>query len=113
MIRRWIDWRVMDLIKDNQTFFNRLHVVIDACVISVSYVVSWAIQFTFFVPETTGRLSFETYMQALLFVVPAMLILYYAFSLYTPKRVQGRRLEISNIFKANTLMLLTFMFVLL
>ena len=55
MIRRWIDWRVMDLIKDNQTFFNRLHVVIDACVISVSYVVSWAIQFTFFVPETTGR----------------------------------------------------------
>lgn len=112
MIRRWIDWRVMVLIKDNQTFLNRLHVVIDACVISVSYVLSWAIQFTFFVPETTGRLSFETYMQALVFVVPAMLILYYAFSLYTPKRVQGRRLEISNIFKANTLMLLTFMFVL-
>lgn len=30
-------------------------------------------------------------------------MLYYAFSLYTPKRVQGRRLEFSNIFKANTL----------
>lgn len=112
MIRRWIEWRVMDLIKDNQTFFNRLHVVVDACVIAISYVLSWAIQFTFFVEETTGRLSFEIYMKALIFVVPGMLILYYAFSLYTPKRVQGRRLEISNILKANTLMLLCFMFVL-
>lgn len=100
------------MIKDNQTFFNRLHVVVDACVIAISYVLSWAIQFTFFVEETTGRLSFEIYMKALIFVVPGMLILYYAFSLYTPKRVQGRRLEISNILKANTLMLLCFMFVL-
>lgn len=100
------------MIKDNQTFFNRLHVVVDAGVIAISYVLSWAIQFTFFVEETTGRLSFEIYMKALLFVVPGMLILYYAFSLYTPKRVQGRRLEISNILKANTLMLLCFMFVL-
>lgn len=100
------------MIKDNQTFFNRLHVVVDACVIAISYVLSWAIQFTFFVEETTGRLSFEIYMRALIFVVPGMLILYYAFSLYTPKRVQGRRLEISNILKANTLMLLCFMFVL-
>jgi hypothetical protein len=30
------------------------------------------------------------------------LLLYYAFNLYTPKRVQGRRLELSNIIMANT-----------
>lgn len=100
------------MIKDNQTFFNRLHVVIDAGVIAASYILAWFIQFTFFVPETAGSLSFQTYMQALVFVVPGLLIMYYAFSLYTPKRVQGRRLEISNIFKANTLMLICFMFVL-
>ena len=39
---------------------------------------------------------------------PAYLILYYAFGLYTPKRVQGRRLEFSNVVKANTVGMLLF-----
>ena len=30
------------------------------------------------------------------------MLIYYAFNLYTPKRVQGRRLELSNIIMANT-----------
>ena len=33
-------------------------------------------------------------------------MLYYACSLYTPKRVQGRRLEAANLFRANTIGLL-------
>ena len=37
-----------------------------------------------------------------IFIVPLYLLLYYAFNLYTPKRVQGRRLELSNIIMANT-----------
>ena len=35
-------------------------------------------------------------------IVLVYLLLYYIFSLYTPKRVQGRRLEMWNIVKANT-----------
>ena len=42
-------------------------------------------------------------MGTLLLIVPVYLILYSAFSLYTPKRVQGRRLELANIVKANTI----------
>lgn len=30
------------------------------------------------------------------------MLIYYAFNLYTPKRVQGRQLELSNIIMANT-----------
>ena len=41
-------------------------------------------------------------MKALIFIVPLYLLLYYAFNLYTPKREQGRRLELSNIIMANT-----------
>ena len=41
-------------------------------------------------------------------LIPAYLILYYAFGLYTPKRVQGRRLEFSNVVKANTVGMLLF-----
>ena len=100
------------MIKDNQKYFNRLHVVIDAFVIAASYLLAWFIQFEFIVDETTGKLPVGTYMSALIFVVPGLLLLYYAFNLYTPKRVQGRRLEISNIFKANVIALLCFFFVL-
>jgi Undecaprenyl-phosphate glucose phosphotransferase len=51
-------------------------------------------------------------MLALVILAPFFLLLYYAFNLYTPKRVQGRRLEGSNIVKANALGGLTFMAVL-
>ena len=92
------------MIKDNQRYFNRLHVVFDALVIALSYVTAWFLKFQGPYSQTSVRvLSFEQYMFALVFIVPGFLILYYAFNLYTPKRVQGRRLELANITKANTL----------
>ncbi|MCB5712104.1 undecaprenyl-phosphate glucose phosphotransferase [Lactonifactor longoviformis] len=92
------------MIKDNQKHFNRLHVVIDAFVIAVSYWLAWFIKFESpFFQNSVKTLSFERYMAALVVMVPGYLILYYAFNLYTPKRVQGRRLEVSNIVKANTI----------
>lgn len=56
-----------------------------------------------------GVLPPEFYMMVLLVVVPFLLLLYYACNLYTPKRVQGRRLEGSNILKANLICGLTLM----
>ncbi len=100
------------MIKDNQKYFNRLHVLIDALVITFSYVLAWFIQIHIFVRGTAGTLSVQTYMSALIFLVPGFLILYYGFNLYTPKRVQGRRLEAANIFSANMIGMLVFMFVL-
>ena len=100
------------MIKDNQKHFNRLHVLLDALVILFSYVLAWAIQFRLIVPEERGRLPVQTYMSALIFVIPGFLLLYYALNLYTPKRVQGRRLEAGNIFVANILGLLGFVFAL-
>lgn len=100
------------MIKDNQKYFNRLHVVIDALVIAFSYVLAWFIQIHIIVKGTAGTLPVQTYMFALVFLIPGFLLLYYAFNLYTPKRVQGRRLEAGNIFSANMIGLLVFMFVL-
>lgn len=100
------------MIKDNQKYFNRLHVLIDALVITFSYVLAWFIQIHIFVRGTVGTLPVQTYMSALIFLVPGFLILYYGFNLYTPKRVQGRRLEAANIFSANMIGMLVFMFVL-
>lgn len=92
------------MIKDNQKYFNRLHVIIDAIVVVISYTMSWWIKFRSGIRDIAeGYLPFEIYMNALLLIVPLYVILYYACNLYTPKRVQGRRLEGSNVLKANTL----------
>ena len=86
-----------------------MHVVIDAAVIAVSYISAWLLKFVSpFFEDSVRSLSFEWYMLALIPLIPAYLILYYAFGLYTPKRVQGRRLEFSNVVKANTVGMLLF-----
>lgn len=91
------------MIKDNQQHFNRLHVVLDGLVVIISYALAWWLKLLgIFANNQVGVLSFEFYMKALIFIVPLYLLLYYAFNLYTPKRVQGRRLELSNIIMANT-----------
>lgn len=101
------------MIKENQKHFNRLQVVIDAFVIALSYFLAWVIKFYVpFLNDNVGRLPFRVYMSALLFIVPGYLILNYAFNMYTPKCMQGRRLELSNIIKANTIGMFLFVGVL-
>ncbi|RDU22144.1 undecaprenyl-phosphate glucose phosphotransferase [Anaerosacchariphilus polymeriproducens] len=102
------------MIKDNQKILNRVHIVIDAVIIIISYVLAWYLKFKsgIFDFEHLGFLRARVYFSALLVIIPGYLILYYAFNLYTPKRVQGRRVELGNIVKANTLGLLSFIVVL-
>lgn len=91
------------MIKDNQQNFNRLHVVIDSLVTAGAYVGAWWLKFeSGFLSVEEGVLPLSAYMGALIVIIPVYIMLYYAFNLYTPKRVQGRRLEGWNVFKANT-----------
>lgn len=92
--------------EDSQKQISRIQLFLDVVVIVVSYLLAWWIQFELVVDENIGRLPFEVYAAVLLFLIPGLLFLYYAFNLYTSKRVEGRRLEIGNIIKANTIMIL-------
>ena len=100
------------MIKDHQQEFNRLQVVLDGLVIVVSYGLAWLLMINGFVPTRGDPLRSEFYLMALLIVIPVYLLLYAVFQLYTPKRVQGRRLEFANICKANSIGLLMFTLVL-
>ena len=65
------------MIKDNQKYFNRMHVVIDAVVIIISYLAAWLLKFVGpFSGDAVRSLSFEWYMTALFGIVPVYLILY-------------------------------------
>ena len=93
------------MIKDNQKYFNRLHVVLDAIIIAASYTLAWYLKFASPFSDTdpnVGALDVHTYFEMLYLIVPGYLILYYAFNLYTPKRATVHRYEILNIFQANT-----------
>lgn len=92
------------MIKNNQKRLNRMHVIIDACLIVFAYVVAWnfRLQCQFF-EMRAEELSFRQYMQLLLVIVPGYLLLYYVFQLYTPKRWSGRRAEAFQLFKVNTI----------
>ncbi len=93
------------MIKDNQKYFNRLHVVLDAVIVAVSYMLAWYLKFASpfsDIDPNVGALSMRTYFEMLYVIVPGYLILYYIFNLYTPKRATVHRYEILNIFQANT-----------
>lgn len=93
------------MIKDNQKYFNRLHVVLDAVIIAASYMLAWYLKFASpfsDIDPNVGVLSMRTYFEMLYLIVPGYLVLYYAFNLYTPKRATVHRYEILNIFQANT-----------
>lgn len=90
------------MIKDNQKRLNRLHVLIDAMVIVAAYILSWYIIIgSGWFRAANEVLGPEIYLGVLMIIVPAYLLLYTIFHLFTPKRVQGRRQEFANIFKAN------------
>ena len=101
------------MIKDNQKRFNRFHVILDALVTAAAYILAWYLMLEAKIFPVQGQvLAPKYYFLVLIFIIPGYLLLYGIFHLYTPKRVQGRRVEFANICKANTIGLLVFTMVL-
>ena len=100
------------MIRDNQKFFNRLLVLLDAVVIAVSYFAAWFLWLGGTVIELlpgTGILAKELYFVVLIPIIPGYLILYNAFDMYSSKRTAKSKYELFNIIKANTVGLLAIM----
>ncbi|MFV0342346.1 MAG: undecaprenyl-phosphate glucose phosphotransferase [Anaerocolumna sp.] len=105
------------MIKDNQKLLNKIHVLADACLLAVSYVLSYYLRFYtplkyFFYDPTARFYSLTRYAETLMYLIPGFLIIYYACNLYTPKRVQSIRVGLWNIIKANFFGVFYFTFIL-
>lgn len=96
------------MIKDNQKYFNRLHVLLDAAIVAGSYLLAWYIKFKSGLVQSEAGLSETTYFTLLLLVVPLYAVLYGMCNLYSSKRISGRMHEFYNIIKANTIGLVIF-----
>ena len=98
------------MIKDNQRFLNNLHVLLDILIICASYALAWLMTIVAPIfPAGHGVLPPQVYFAALIPIVPAYLLLYWAFHLYEPKRTHSKRAELWHICQACAvgLMLLT------
>ncbi len=103
------------MIKDNQKLFNRLHLVVDALVVAISYLFAWYLKFATSISNdgpAIGAPGARTYFRMLYFLVPMYIILYYMFNMYTAKRATRRRYELFAILKANTVGIVLFMVIL-
>lgn len=98
------------MIKDNQKYFNRLHILLDAIVVAASYMLAWWIKFEGPLADTSaGAYTMESYFYALYFLIPGYLILFYMNKMYTPKRTQRIETVITQIFGANVMGAIAFL----
>ncbi len=100
------------MIRDNQRLIARLTGVIDAFVIAASYLFAYFLKFQSGLLLYDEGLPVRTYMTALYFLVPGYLALYFKMDLYNTRRASGRKRELLNVIKANTLGAVIFMVVL-
>ncbi len=100
------------MIRDNQKYFNRLLVLLDAVVVAASYFVAWFLWLGGSVVQVlpgTGILAREIYFSILIPIVPGYLLLYNTFDMYSSKRMAKQKYELFHIIKANTVGLLAIM----
>ncbi|MBP3914066.1 MAG: undecaprenyl-phosphate glucose phosphotransferase [Lachnospiraceae bacterium] len=93
------------MIEKNQKYFNNLLAIMDALVIFGTYWFAWYLRYRspVFSVNSVEAVSFSEYMTALFFIIPLIIIMYWAVGLYRSNRMRGRRSEISNVFLVNIL----------
>lgn len=94
------------MIKENQKYFNRFHIVLDALVIYCAFCLAYFLRIvvlrSFFSPLGYYR-NFWQYQELLVLLIAVDLLLYAYFNLYKPKRFRNHTSEYTGIIKANTI----------
>jgi len=96
------------MIKDNQKMFNRVHLLMDAIIIVITYLFSYFLRFKILIHYKSFQLGpnekyylLDDMLKRLILLLPLYLFIYYFSDLYTPKRGKRRWAEMFNIIVAN------------
>ena len=97
------------MIKDNQKMLNKVHILMDAVIVVITYLFSYYLRFKsplinipLFKVVKGEYYPIEVYSQPLIYVVPLYLLIYYYSRLYTPKRGKLKWTEVYNLIIANS-----------
>lgn len=102
------------MIKDNQKMLNKFHVILDALLIVISYVLAYFLRFNLLTNFNIFNLgdakyyNIAGYAKFLVFLLPGYLIIYAICNLYNPKRSRSHRVQIWDVVQANILGILYF-----
>lgn len=101
------------MIKENQTLLNRINAITDIIILFISISLAYFIRF-FILNPTPGvaYIDLHKYLQFTFIIVPINLILYYFLHLYDSFRAKSFSKELSNIVKANTILIITLLSIL-
>ncbi len=103
------------MIKDNQRILNIIHILVDALLVGLAYLLAYPLRFRglpalgIMIPEG-GFLTFEKYVGYLVYIIIGYVAIYAASGLYTPRRTKRWIIEAVNLVKANALGILYFAF---
>lgn len=98
------------MIKDNQKYFNRLHVLLDALIVAGSYCLAYFLKFEGpFASRSVLAYEPAFYFSALYFLIPGYLIIYYMSRMYAPKRSQRLETEFAQVIRGNAIGAVAFM----
>ena len=105
------------MIKDNQKTLNRLHILMDALIIVLSFLIAYFLRFYSFIAdmplfsaEEGTFYPLSVYAQSLYILVPLYLFIYNSAKLYTPKRGKKRWTELFYVSYSNFLGLAFYFF---
>ena len=97
------------MIKENQKYLNKVLAALDALNLLAAIIIAWYIRFnTSFLAKPEGIYPLEKYFIPMALMVPAYIILYYLFKLYSAYRLKPIFEEIFNVLKANIVGILLF-----
>lgn len=98
---------------NNLRHFNNIYMVIDAIVLTVSYLLAYYLRFkSGFLEVGSWSLPLSRYLFALVYIIPCFFVLYFVFKLYTVTCVQNHLREAATIFLSNVLGIMVFFLVL-
>ena len=101
------------MIKENQTLLNRINALSDILILFISISLAYFIRFFILNPAPgVAYIDLHKYLQFTLIIIPINIIIYYFFHLYDSFRTKSFSKELSNIIKANTIMIIALLSIL-
>ena len=87
---------------EHRRYYNYLMTILDALILVGAYMLAWYLRFRSpFFPQSAWSLARYIYMREMAVIVPAFLVFYYLFHVYSQQKIQRKRTVFIHLLQAN------------